>query len=91
MKLYGLLQKDFAALTEVQAFRADSSNSALDGDAAGLESTLARLNGQLGSLFRSVESADVAPTSQVVEAIGTLERALGEALAQWEELKSRGG
>jgi photosystem II stability/assembly factor-like uncharacterized protein len=91
MKLYGLMQKDFAALTEVQAFRADSSNSALDGDAAGLESTLARLNGQLGSLFRSVESADVAPTFQVVEAIGTLERALGEALAQWEELKSRGG
>ena len=91
MKLYELLQKDFAALTEVQAFRADSSNSALDGDTARLETTLTRLNGQLGSLLRTVENADVAPTSQVVEAIGTLERALGEVLAKWSELKSRGG
>jgi len=91
MKLYELLRQDFAALAEVQAFRADARNVVLEGDAAGVESTLTRLNGQHGSLYRSVESADVAPTSQVVEAIGTLERALGDALAQWEELKSRGG
>jgi photosystem II stability/assembly factor-like uncharacterized protein len=91
MTLYELLQEDFAALSEMRAFRTDPAHAARDDDAASLERTLTGLNGQLGSLYRSVERADVAPTSQVVEAIGELQRALGEALARWEELKSGGG
>jgi photosystem II stability/assembly factor-like uncharacterized protein len=91
MTLYELLQEDFAALGEVRAFRADPAHAATDSDAASLERTLTGLNGQLGSLYRTVERADVAPTSQVVEAIGELQRALNEALARWRELESRGG
>jgi hypothetical protein len=89
MKLYALIQEDFAALTAVRAFRADRRNASRDDDAATIESSLARLNGSLGSLFRTVENADLAPTSQVVEAIGTVERGLAEAVARWEAFRAR--
>jgi photosystem II stability/assembly factor-like uncharacterized protein len=87
MKLYGLIQEDFDALTTVRAFRADRRNASRDNDAAAIESSLARLNGGLGSLFRTVERADLAPTSQVVEAIGIVERQLRETLQRWEALR----
>ncbi|MDP7479935.1 MAG: hypothetical protein QGI10_11775, partial [Vicinamibacterales bacterium] len=51
--------------------------------AATLESSIQRLNGDLGSLYGIVEGADVGPTSQVVEAAGRTERALQDALARW--------
>jgi photosystem II stability/assembly factor-like uncharacterized protein len=87
MKLYDLLQKDFEALTEVRAFRADSRNAARDDAAAALEMNLTRLNGNLGSLYRIVENADVGPASQVVEAIGEQEHALIDVLAKWRALR----
>jgi photosystem II stability/assembly factor-like uncharacterized protein len=89
MKLYALIQEDFDALTAVRAFRADRQNASRDDDAATIESGLARLNGSLGSLLRTVENADLAPTSQVVEAIGTVERGLADVLAQWQALQAR--
>jgi len=86
MRLYELLQQDFNALNEVRAYRADSRNRESDTEAAALESSLARLNNDLGSLYRIVERADVGPAAQVVAAIGQLERELGEALDRWRAM-----
>ncbi|MCP5110565.1 MAG: hypothetical protein GY953_06990, partial [bacterium] len=87
MKLTTLLRDDFEALTEIQAFRRDQRNASRDNEAEGVESSLTRLNGNFGTLLRAVERADVAPTSQVVAAIGAAERDLREILARWEMLK----
>ncbi len=87
MKLCDLLRKDFEALKEVRAFRADSSKTALHDEASEIEASLIRLNQELQSLYGIVENADVGPASQVVEAIGARDRALGETLAQWQALK----
>ncbi len=87
MKLYDLLQHDFDALTDVRAFRADRRNAARENEAAVLERSLTRLSGNLGSLLSTIERADMAPTSQVVEAIGTVERELNVTLAEWQELR----
>ena len=87
MKLYDLLQQDFDALTDVRAFRADRRNAARENEAAALERSLTRLNGNLGSLLSIVERADVAPTSQVVQAIGAVERELDVTLAEWQALR----
>ena len=86
MKLYDLLRQDFDALTDVRAFRSDRRNSARENEAAALERSLTRLNGNLGSLLSTVERADVEPTSQVVQAIGTVERELNVTLAEWQAL-----
>jgi hypothetical protein len=86
MKLYDLLQQDFDALTDVRAFRADRRNSTRESEAAALERSLTRLNGNLGSLLSTIERADVVPTSQVVQAIGAVERELNVALAEWQAL-----
>ena len=83
MKLTDLLRQDFEALEEVRAFRAATADAELDAAAATLESSIQRLNGDLGSLYGIVEGADVGPTSQVVEAAGRTERALQDALARW--------
>jgi hypothetical protein len=87
MKLCDLLRQDFEALTEVRRFRADSSKTAIHDEASEVETSLTRLNGELQSLYGIVENADVGPASQVVEAIGARERALGEAIARWQALK----
>ena len=84
LRLYGLLQQDFDTLAEVRAFSARTRDAARQRDAVELESTLVRINGALGSLYRIVEESDVGPTSQVVEAIGNQERVLAETLARWQ-------
>jgi photosystem II stability/assembly factor-like uncharacterized protein len=89
MRLYRLLQDDFAALAEVQEFSADPANAARVEEAATVTATLRGLNGTLGSLLRIVDGADVGPTSQVVMAAGDAERELREALARWETLRAR--
>ena len=71
----------------MRAFRADRSTSARENQVAALERSLTRLNGNLGSLLSTIERADVAPTSQVVEAIGTVERELNVTLAEWQALR----
>ena len=89
MKLYRLLRRDFAALQAIQAFRGDPANATTDTAAAEIEAELRRLNGELGSLFRIVERADVGPTSQAVAAAGAAERALEAAVERWEALRGR--
>ncbi|HEX9691037.1 MAG TPA: glycosyl hydrolase [Gemmatimonadales bacterium] len=87
MQLYELLQRDMAALEEVREFRADARNAGRDEAAARIQGRLTQLNGALGSLLRTVEGADVAPTSQVVDAIGETRRALMDVLAEWSAMK----
>ncbi len=89
MRLYGLLQEDFAALEQARAFRADEADTSRHDDAAAIEATLRGLNGTLGRLLSIVEAVDAGPTSQTVAATAEAERALRAALAEWEELRRR--
>ncbi len=49
--------------------------------------TLASLDGEIGGLYRIVEGADDAPTTQAVAAVGVAERALASLTRRWEVLK----
>ncbi len=89
MRIDGLLRRDFAALTEAQAFAADPAHAELARDAGALAQRLERLNGELGALFRMVEQADAGPTSQTLDALAAAERELGQALDDWTALKTR--
>ena len=71
----------------MRAFRADRRNAARENEAAALERSLTRLNGNLGSLLSTIERADVVPTSQVVQAVGAVERELNVTLAEWQALR----
>ena len=82
-----VMRQDFDALTDVRAFRADRRNAARENEAAALERSLTRLNGNLGSLLSTIERADVVPTSQVVQAVGAVERELNVTLAEWQALR----
>ena len=67
----------------------------LDARAAALEAgppareNLSRLNGELVGLYGLVEGVDAAPTTQVVAAVGELERALATQLESWRALRER--
>lgn len=85
-----------SALTDAIA-RVDESAAALEGTgggpgAAGISATaenLTRLNGELVTLLNIVDGADAEPTTQVVAAVGDLERALAEQLARWRDVQER--
>ncbi len=51
--------------------------------------SLARLNGGLNALVSALDTADAAPTTQQVAMFGELDKALGEQLSAWAQLKSR--
>ncbi len=57
--------------------------------AAGPE-TLTSVTGELNSLMRTLESADVTPTTQLVAAIGARRAALAKLTRQWAALKAAG-
>ena len=72
----------------------DQRAAALDegGDAptaANAPMALARLNGDLATLYALVESADAAPTSQALEAAAQRLQALDVALAAWRTLREQ--
>ncbi len=51
--------------------------------------SVASVNGALGSLLGSVESADAAPTGQANETFITYKRLLDQQLAKWSELQAK--
>jgi hypothetical protein len=51
--------------------------------------SLVRLNGGLGAVLSAVDSADAAPTTQQAAMFADLEKALGEQLSSWEQMKSK--
>ncbi|MHB1225619.1 MAG: WD40/YVTN/BNR-like repeat-containing protein, partial [Gemmatimonadaceae bacterium] len=59
------------------------------GAPAGGPETLARGQGQLATLYNLLQEADVAPTTQLEEAITERLRAQDALLAQWRQLSSR--
>ena len=81
------MRGDFQRRGGARERRGYRRNAARENEAAALERSLTRLNGNLGSLLGTIERADVAPTSQVVEAIGTVERELDVTLAEWQVLR----
>jgi len=51
--------------------------------------SLVRLNSGLGTVLSAVDSADVPPTTQQAAMFADLEKALGEQLSIWEQMKSK--
>jgi len=83
------LRPHIDTLAAAEAFRADGANASRDTEAAAIESCLRTINGDLATLYRIVEGADVGPTSQVVEAAGMVERELEAVLEAWEAIRER--
>lgn len=52
------------------------------------EVTLARVNGQAGTLYQQVWQADAEPTSSQVEAMSATEHDSADVLKKWNEFKS---
>ncbi|HLG14809.1 MAG TPA: glycoside hydrolase [Blastocatellia bacterium] len=59
------------------------------GGAGGGEPTLNRVQGELLTLMDIVEGADVAPTTQAVNASEELQRRLAAVLSRWREMEDR--
>jgi photosystem II stability/assembly factor-like uncharacterized protein len=51
--------------------------------------SLARLNTGLSAVLSALDSADAAPTNQQLAMVADLEKALGEQLTNWEQVKSK--
>jgi len=51
--------------------------------------SLSRLNSGLSAVLSALDSADAAPTTQQVAMVADLEKALGEQLSNWEQMKSK--
>jgi photosystem II stability/assembly factor-like uncharacterized protein len=60
------------------------------GGAAGAQPTIASINGELLSLFNTLEESDVAPTSQVSAAVAKVERELSSLVVRWNALRGQG-
>jgi hypothetical protein len=97
------LRSQLKALTERKPDSAIAAKiSALEAKAAALEGedgprflstpegrSLVRLNSGLGILLSALDSADSAPTTQQSAMFAELEKALGEQLSTWEQMKSK--
>ncbi|MGB7620976.1 MAG: glycoside hydrolase [Terriglobia bacterium] len=59
------------------------------GRRGGGEDDLTRLNGELGTVYEIIESADATPTTQAVAAVAGLQRVVNSLLVQWKELKAK--
>ena len=51
--------------------------------------SLVQLNAGLGTVLSALDSADAAPTTQQSAMVADLEKALGEQLSAWEQIKSK--
>ena len=76
----------------------EAKSAALEGDEGGYGTrflttpegrSLARLNTGLSAVLGALDSADAAPTTQQSAMFGDLEKALGEQLTNWEQMKSK--
>jgi photosystem II stability/assembly factor-like uncharacterized protein len=76
----------------------EAKAAALEGDEGGYGTrflstpegrSLARLNAGFGAVLSALDSADAAPTTQQLAMVADLEKALGEQLTNWEQMKSK--
>jgi len=78
--------------TEAMAGAAPGNNPEFEGvgtPSAPDRTSLRFLSGALGELERAVESADVAPSTDVLTAFARDQQAVRKALAQWNEIKNK--
>jgi photosystem II stability/assembly factor-like uncharacterized protein len=101
--IYAAIEQDFLALDSVRALRtkvrdARSKSPAGDGAealasfdraAAETETSLARLNGELGSLYSALQDVDAIATTQILAAIDERHATLGSSLSRWTVLRTR--
>jgi photosystem II stability/assembly factor-like uncharacterized protein len=66
----------------------DRAAAALEG-VGGAAGSLGRLNGELASLYNTVQDVDALPTTQALAAISEKQAALSAALARWNTLRTR--
>ena len=78
-----------AALDQKLAPLAGEGGGAQTAGAAPGGANFAQLNSSFESLLELLQSADAQPTTQAVAASAELQRRLAEALARWNEIKSR--
>ncbi|HEX9154052.1 MAG TPA: hypothetical protein VF819_00735, partial [Nitrospira sp.] len=53
------------------------------------EDNLTRLNGELGTVYEIIDSADATPTTQAVASVAELQKSLTSLLARWKELQTK--
>jgi photosystem II stability/assembly factor-like uncharacterized protein len=92
------MEASWKALQEVRQFR--QQNPARAQEAAAFEGgrgpgaprgdTFASLNGAMGGLLSTVDSADAAPTMQAEQAFSDLSARLDALLAKWQQFKAAG-
>ena len=66
----------------------DRAAAAIEG-AGGATESLGRLNGELASLYGTVQGVDAAPTTQTLAAITAKQAALADVLARWNTLRTK--
>ena len=77
-----------AAFAKLPAGALDSLLANIEtGARGGGAASLVALNEQLAGILDTVEGADAEPTSQVVAAAGSLEKALAALLSQWSDIQ----
>lgn len=84
----GAIAQEIAAIDQKAAALEGSAGGRFGGGGAGPD-TLARLNGELASVYTVIEGSDATPTTQAVAAAGELDQKLKELLARWNDLKTR--
>jgi len=92
------LQKSAAQNVQTAVGELEKKAAELEGQRGGLGATflssaqgrgLARLNVGLNNLLSNVDSSDAAPTSQAMATFEEVDRALGEQLGKWNEMRNR--
>jgi hypothetical protein len=84
---------DTASATAKAADTLDASLAALAGERRGRRSPpngedLGRVNGDLMTVFNTIESADADPTTQAAAAVPVLEQQAAATLARWHHVQS---
>jgi hypothetical protein len=88
-RLFDALHQNRLALDSLKALRTRVHNAAFERSLAGLGDSLTRLNGDLATLYSTVQDVDAAPTTQTVATITAKSSELDKALASWKALRGR--
>jgi hypothetical protein len=88
-QIFAALREDKSALDSLTALRTRVHDAGFDRSLAALGDSLARLNGDLATLFGTVQDVDAAPTTQILAAIASKRAELEQALVSWRSLRAK--
>ena len=88
-RLFDALRQNKLALDSLKALRTRVHDAAFERSLAALGDSLARLNGDLATLYSTVQDVDAAPTTQILATITAKSAELDKALASWKTLRGR--